>query len=492
MGFGVLGIAQQAIAAQQLALDVTGNNMANATTPGYHGESVDLTENAPAPNAAMPSTLIGNGVTATAVSRATNTFLSASVRNQASAVGYATALTQGLNQVQSIFQEPQNGGLAEMMNQFNQSWLSLSQNPTSLSARQTVIQDGQTLASTFNSMSSYLANEETSVNQNITTQVQQINQLASQLAHLNGEIATVSTSGQQPNDLLDQRGQLLNQLSKLTNINYTTGPANSVDVYIGSHPLVTGEHIYGMTTTQIAVPGTGTAVLTADQPIWQDTGSPVQSQSGSLAGNMALLYNQTVSGSTGGTVASGYLTGYSQKLDALAQGVISTVNTGQANGLNLFGTQSQDTSGKPLPFFNGTSAGTIQVNSVMTPNLIAAVSQPPAGGSFGAGDGSNAAALYTTLTNGTMTIGSSTSTTLSGYYQSLVGHVGLDGQSANNAQTDGQATLTSLQNDLQAVTGVDLNQQSVNMIQEQQSYMAAAKLVATQQTLIQSLLAAVS
>lgn len=492
MGFDILGIAQQALAAQQLALDVTGNNMANATTPGYHVESVNLTENAPSPNASMPSTLIGNGVTATAVTRATNAFLSSSVRNQTSAVGYATALTQGLSQVQNVFQEPQQGGLAEMMNQFDQAWLALSQSPTSLSARQTVMQDGQTLASTMNGMASTLANEETSINQNIGTGVQQVNQLATQVAQLNGQIATVSTSGQQPNDLLDQRGQLLTQLSQLTNISYTAGPADSVDVYIGSHPLVTGEHAYSMSTTQVAVPSTGTSILTADQPIWTDTGAPVQIQSGSLAGNTALLYQQSVSGSAGGPITVGYLASYSQNLDSLAQSLISTVNTAQGNGLNLLGAQSQDASGNPLPFFMGTSAGTIQVNSSMTPGLIAAASQPPAGGTFGPGDGSNAASLYNTLTNGTMAIGSSASATLGGYYESLVGQIGLDGQNANNLQTDGQSTLTSLTNNLQSVTGVDLNQQSVNMIQEQQSYEAAAKLVATEQSIITSLLSAIS
>lgn len=501
MGYDVLGIAAQAIQAQQLALDVTGNNMANATTPGYSVESVALTENAPAPNAAMPSTLIGNGVTATAVTRATNAFLSSSVRNQTSAVGYATALTQGLNQVQNVFQEPQNGGLAEMMNQFNQAWLALSQSPTSLSARQTVLEDGKTLASTFNNMSSALFNEETSINQNIQTQVQQVNQLAGQIGQLNNQIATVSTSGQQPNDLLDQRDQLLNQLSKLTNISYTAGPADAVDVYIGAHPLVTGNKVYQINVAQVGVPassssgssGSGSStIFTAEQPVWADNNSPVQIQSGSLAGNMHLLYNQTVSGSNGSPIAAGYLTGYNQQLDNLANALMSTVNTGQENGLNLSGTQSTTSSGSPLPFFTGTGAGTMAVDSSMSPDLIAAASQPTGTGTFGPGDGSNATSIYNALANGTMTIGSSSSSTLNGYYQSLVGQVGLDGQKANNLQTDGQNTLTSLKNELSGVTGVDLNQQSVNMIQEQQSFEAAAKLIATEQSTIQSLMSAIS
>ncbi len=500
MGFEVLGIASQALAAQQLALDVTGNNMANATTPGYHVESVNLTENAPAPDAVMPTTLIGNGVTATAVTRATNAFLSSSVRNETSAVGYATALTQGISQVQNIFQEPQQGGLAEMMNQFNQSWLTLSQNPTSLSARQSVLQDGQTLASTLNGMSSSLQTEEANVNQNITSQVQQINQLAQQIAQLNGQVATVSTSGQQPNDLLDQRGQLLTQLSQLVQVHYANGPAGSLDVYIGSHPLVTGEQTFQMQ----AQPGPfGNQV-----PTWTDTQTAVQAQSGSLAGNMALLYQLPPHGATG-AASAGYLTSYGQSLDLIAGNLANMVNYYQQQGLNLSGTASTSTGGV-TQFFTGTTAGTIAVNSSMTADQIAAATPAAGTATSGPGNGSNALDLYNALTTGPMfystvptsssppagfvppTSTSSTAPSLASYYQSTVGKVGLDGQNATNQQTDAQNTLTSLNNDLQSVTGVDLNQQSVNMIQEQQSYEAAAKLIAAQQSITQSLLSAVN
>jgi flagellar hook-associated protein 1 FlgK len=490
MGFDVLGIASQALSAQQLALEVTGNNMANATTPGYAAESVDLTENAPAPNAEMPSTIIGNGVTATAVTQATNNFLSTSVNNQTSAVAYATALQQGISQVQNIFEEPQSGGLAEMMNQFSQSWLALSESPTSLSAAESVVQDGQTLASTLNNMSSSLSSEESSVNQNITSQVQQVNQYSSQIAQLNQQIATVSTSGQQPLALIDQRNQLLTELSQLTNISYTSGPANSVDVYIGAHPLVTGEQTYQININTVGVPNSaGTNTFTADQPVWADSGAPVQVQSGSLAGNLALLYQQSISGSTGGPISAGYLTGYGQSLDTLAAQIANTVNSLQESGY----AQSASTP-TGIPFFTDGQAGTtsnitaatITVNPALSPDQVAQSSSPSS-----PGNGSNAETMYNNLTNKVMTIGATT-TTLSGYYQSLVGQVGLDGQNANNLATDGQNTLTSLNNDLQSATGVDLNQQSIDMIQEEQSYEAAAKLVTTQQSVIQSLLSAVS
>jgi flagellar hook-associated protein 1 FlgK len=243
-----------------------------------------------------------------------------------------------------------------------------------------------------------------------------------------------------------------------------------------------------MGVQQISVPSSGAAAFTADQPTWNDTGTAVQIQSGSLAGNIALLYQQSTNGIST-TTTSGYLVGYGQQLDSLAQSLMSTVNQYQESGLNLSGQTTTDSAGQPLPFFSGTSAGTMAVNSAMSPNGIAAASNTA---SSGPGDGSNAAALYNALADGTTTVGSQSNTTLGGYYQSLVGQVGLDGQKAANLETDGQSTLTSLNNSLQAATGVDLNQQSVNMIQEQQSYEAAAKLITTEQSVISSLLSAVS
>jgi len=143
MAFDILNIASRAIAAQQLALEVTGNNMANATTPGYHVESAVLAEAMPSPDPTEPNALVGQGVDVLTVSRATNAFLSRSVRTQQSILGYDQAKSQGLGEVQNIFQEPAPQGLAETMNAFFQSWLTLSENPTSVAAEEGVIQQGQ-------------------------------------------------------------------------------------------------------------------------------------------------------------------------------------------------------------------------------------------------------------------------------------------------------------------------------------------------------------
>lgn len=471
MAFDILNIASRAIAAQQLALEVTGNNMANATTPGYHVESAVLAEAMPSPDPTEPNALVGQGVDVLTVSRAANAFLSRSVRTQQSILGYDQAKSQGLGEVQNIFQEPAPQGLAETMNAFFQSWLTLSENPTSVAAEEGVIQQGQNLSTVFNQMANTLTSQIASVNQNIGNLVTQVNQLATQIAQINQQIVTVGSSQEPPNNLMDQRSALVDQLSKLVNISYAPGPDNTMDIYIGTHPLVSGNQTSTLVTTANA--------LGFNQPSWADTGAPAAITSGTLGGNMALLY--TSSGSSGSPPGNGYLTGYLQSLNNLASAIVTQVNAQFNAGYTTSGTAPSQ------PFFvtTGTTAATIAVTPNLPPSDIAAASSPNS-----PGDGSNAAAIFN-LSQTAESIGSLT-TTYGQYYTTLVGQVGMDGQSAENAANQDQTTLTSLSNALQSSTGVDINQQSVQMIQEQQSYMAAAKLIQTQQSIIQSLLAAVS
>lgn len=469
MPFEVLSIAARALAAQQLALEVTGNNMANATTPGYRKETANTTEMAPSPDAAEPGTIIGNGVEVTSVTRASNAFLSRSVRTQTSLSGQWSAINQGLTQVQNVFQEPSSAGLSETMSAFFKSFQSLSQNPEDLATRQGVIQDGETLAQTFNQMATTLGNQMQSVNQNVGDDITQINQIAHQISQLNQQIATISTSNQPANDLLDQRGALVDKLSKLVNVSYAPGPAESLDVYIGSHPLVTGSATYAITASQ----------NNAGQfsPTWADNGQAVQAQSGDMAGNLTLLNT--------------YLPNYLNQLNTLAKSLADQVNTLQESG---YGSQGTSTNGIPFFTYNsGGAAGSLAVNvtqpsgsttPVLTPDTIGA-----AASANSPGDGSQALAMAN-LQNQTLSI-SGSNTTFNGAYASLVGQVGSDGQNATNQTSQTQSSLTSLKNGLQSETGVDVNQQSVMMIQEEQSYTAAAKMVTAEQSIINSLLQAV-
>ncbi|POB10443.1 flagellar hook-associated protein FlgK [Sulfobacillus sp. hq2] len=479
MSFMMLNIAGRSLSAQQLAMEVTGNNLANATTTGYHNEIANLVETPPIPSSQLNGSLQGQGVSVDAITRASNAFLARSVRTQLGTTGYWQSMNTSLSQIQNVFQEPSASGLSEAMGAFFNAWLTLSQTPSSLSARQAVIDQGKNLASTFNSMANQITGEIQNINQSVVNTVQKINTITSQIAQLNQQISAVTGAGGSANTLLDQRGTLMNQLSQLVNISYTVNPDQSVNIYLGSNALVINQTAHSLMTS---APTTANSV---DQIAFHDNPSQTLNASNGLQnGELAGLL----------TAGNQNLPGYLTSLDALAGDLASAVNAQQEAGYTL----NSATNG-PIFFTSSLSstapvtASTIQVSSTLTSQDVAAAQNPNA-----PGDGSNALTIANMIyqpeispTTGTLDT-TSTGVTFNQFYTNLVGQVGNDGQQASNQFASAQNTLNSLQNAQESATGVDVNEQSAQLIQEQQSYQAAAQLVSVEQSTMASLLAAVS
>ncbi|WP_053960261.1 flagellar hook-associated protein FlgK [Sulfobacillus thermosulfidooxidans] len=466
MSFTILNIAGRSLAAEQLAMEVTGNNMANATTPGYRRETADLVETPPIPSANLNGTLQGQGVSVDAILRAQDAFLSRSVRTQFGSMGYWKSLNTALSQIQNVFQEPSASGLSEAMTNFFNAWLTLSQTPSSLSARQAVLEQGKSLASTFNTMSSELNQEIQNLNNSVTSMVGKINTITTQIAKLNTEIANVTGSGGTANALLDQRGLLMDQLSQLVNISYTVNPDQTVNIYLGSNALVVNQKAYSLSTGPSASPPG------VDQVYWNNTTQPLNSSTGLTNGELAGLLQ------AGGTDIPNYLS----QLNTLAESVANAVNSQQTQGYQLNSNQ-KGSDFFVVPASGIITASNIQVNPQLTIQGIAAASNPNA-----PNDGSNAEAMANLVYDTQSSLGNYT---FSQYYTNLVGQVGNDGQHAETQYNSANATLQALRNARQSATGVDLNQSSAHLIQEQQSYQAAAQLVSVEQTIMTSLLQAV-
>lgn len=458
MGFMMLNIASRALAAQQLALDVTGNNMANATTPGYRAETANLTEAPPQPVVSLQGSELGTGVVVSSVSRANNPFLSRSVRTQLTNQGYWSSTNQALSQIQSLFQEPSASGLQEGMNQFFASWQTLANAPQNQASQESVIQQGNNLAAQFNTMATNITNEMANLSQTAHNQVSQVNTLTAEIAQLNTKIATVTSGGGSANDLLNQRGTLLDSLASLTNITYTLSPTQEVNVYLGSNALVVNGNHYQIGLQQASTAPTnypGNAPLPY-QLTWQSapgaTSVPLTGMNGgALFGTLSALSNN--------------LPAYLGQLNNLASTLSTQVNQTLANAVPPVTTGFFNT----VTSADGASA--IQVAPGLTSSALVSTSNP----------GSGTAALAV----------SQLGSTISPLYTALVGQVGVDGQNATNQSQTAKSTLTSLKNARQSATGVDINQQSALLIQEQQSYTAAATMVSVEQSTLQSLMQAV-
>jgi len=235
----ILSIGSSGINAYRQLLEVTGNNIVNANTAGYVRRDVELSVLGAGGGTTTAQNNTGNGVIVDMVTRASDPILQSQTLNATSESQMQQTLSQGLTQLETSIANPSTN-INTAASSFYNSLQSLAASPTSIPARQTVISTGQQLASEFNSQANYLTTEITTGFNAIQSGLTEVNTLTTQLAKVNLNISQSSTGNQQPNDLLDQRDQLLSQLSQLVGINVTANTNGEVQVRLGndSGPLL--------------------------------------------------------------------------------------------------------------------------------------------------------------------------------------------------------------------------------------------------------------
>jgi flagellar hook-associated protein 1 len=315
----IFGISVSALQAFQAAINATSNNVANASTPGYDLETVDLTEAVPQSNG---SATVGAGVVVAGVSRAYSQAAANQLNTSQSTLGQLTALQSYTSQIDNLF-GTNAGGLSTALQNFYSAWSDVANNPTSTASRQALLGQAQGVATSIQNDSSELNALNTDVNGRITTDVNQINSITTQISALNKQIvvSTGQNGGQAPNELLDQRDQLLSSLSQLVGVTTTTDSNGSLNIFVGNgQPLVLQGQTTALTTVGNQFNASQLEVSTSAL-----NGTPISAgiTSGDLGG---LLSART-------QVINPALNQLGQVATALSQ----TVNSQQAQGLDLKG-----------------------------------------------------------------------------------------------------------------------------------------------------------
>jgi flagellar hook-associated protein 1 FlgK len=244
----ILSIGESALFAAQAQLATTSHNIANAGTPGYTRQVV---QQATAGAQNQGNGFIGQGTTVNSVTRVYDGFLTKQILTaQTSASAYA-AYGSEISQVDNVVGDS-SSGLSPALASFFNGMQDLTANPSADASRQAVISGAQVLAARFNSLSETLNESRNSVNSQITSNVQTINSYATQIASLNAAInAAQGATGQPPNDLLDQRDQIVANLNKIVKVTTLPQDGGGVDVMIGNgQPLVLGNQV----STMVAIP----------------------------------------------------------------------------------------------------------------------------------------------------------------------------------------------------------------------------------------------
>ena len=241
-----LQTALSGLEAAQAAIDTTGQNIANASTPGYSRQTVNLTERSALTIPALSSVTgdgaqFGTGVDITSITRIRDQFLDSQYRAQNSTENGQNTTQTILSQVQAGLNEPSSDGLSTALNQFFQDWNTLASTPGDQGAQQAVMGDGAAVADQLNTMSGQLSTLESQVTQQYDTLTDPTNGAvandANQIAQLNGQIAQAQAAGIDANDLMDQRDNVIDDLSQYSNVNVTTESNGMVNVSFGNAAL---------------------------------------------------------------------------------------------------------------------------------------------------------------------------------------------------------------------------------------------------------------
>jgi flagellar hook-associated protein 1 FlgK len=334
----IFGIDVSALQAFQQAIEVTSNNVANASTPGYDEESIDLSA---APPQQSGGIAIGAGVVVDGVQRAYSQAAAIQLNTSQSSLGQLNALQNYTSQIDNLFGTTA-GGLTSALQTYYSGWSAVADDPASPSARQALLSDATALAANLNSTSSQLQNLNSDVNTRITADVQQINSISTQISNLNTQITQSTGLGQTPNQLLDQRDQLVSNLSQLVGVTTTSNSDGSINVYVGNgQPLVLDQNTYALSTVK-------------------NTFNASQLEVASTASNGNSISSSITSGDLGGLLAARTqaIDPAINQLGQIATAVAQTANTQQAAGLDLNGQLGAPLFSVGAPLATASSANT--------------------------------------------------------------------------------------------------------------------------------------
>ena len=271
MGTNIFNIGVSGLAAAQAGLLTTGHNISNASTPGFNRQQIVQTTNTPQFTGAC---FLGQGTSVQTVQRIYSQFLASQSLSAQARLSELNAYADQVRQIDGMLADP-SAGLSTALSDFFGAAHQVAADPASIPARQSMLSMAQALVGRFQSVDARLNEIRDGVDTQLASTVSDINSYATQIAELNQSIvlAQAAGPGQQPNDLLDQRDQLLAQLSQQARVTTVSEADGSIGVFAGNgQPLVVGTQTFRMTTLQsgedasrlvvgIALPSGGTAAL---------------------------------------------------------------------------------------------------------------------------------------------------------------------------------------------------------------------------------------
>ena len=442
MASDLLSIAASGARAARSALDVTAQNIANASSDGYVRRSLRIEEVSASGGAGRIGDISLSGARVAEIRRNADAFLQGEVRRTSGDLQRANVELSGLQNMESALEQ---SGVFTAIVEFEAVLQQLSSDPVDPSRRAAVVAEASTLANKFNITASGFDAVGDGLRFDAEAEVNDANIIGAELARVNLRLTRAGSGSSDRAALLDQRDQLLERLGGFNSLTTSFAADGTVAVSLGSNPP--------RSFVQGGTAGTLTSATAADGTLsFAVDGQAMTPGSGSLEGASLALTE---------------LASLRQRLDTVAAGIADTVNNAQAAGVALDGTQGQ-------PIFAGTTAGTLRV--VMTGG--AGLATAPAGAAAGSRDDSNLNALRQSLT------ALDPAQQLNGVLFDISSKVA--GRAVTQSALDTIATSARIS--LEQQSGVDLDTEAANLIRFQQAFQASGRAMQAASDIFDTLL----
>jgi flagellar hook-associated protein 1 FlgK len=444
----VFDIARRSLGVYQNAIYVTSHNISNASNPNYSRQRVIFGTEYAEMNGGF---VWGSGVKIDEINRVRDKLNDSQIRLNNQKLAYNQSRSVLLGQLESVFTEPTDLGLASVANEFFNSWSELSVTPNSMALRNNVIQKAEKLSNRINNLREEIDTMKSGILSDFKSKVTSLNSLIAQINDLNQQIIKTSAVGQKPNDLIDKRDQAIDELSKLANISVSYNENDAAMISIGGVFAIDNVNYVQFKITQ----SNGKLQLSTKDG---DT-------SMSLTGGELFALSETYSNT---------IPDYMSQLDGIVNAIYEKVNDEHQKGYTI---DNPPQTG--LKFFESYINGELKINEYILndPKKIAISSD----GTNGNGD---IAVAISELQSAQILNG----TTISEAYSFLVSNLGSDKLNAVEIAEGSELVSAQLEQQRSSVSGVSIDEEMTNLIAYQRSYDASAKLIQVADEMLETIM----
>ncbi len=544
--FAGLNTMVRGISSNKLSLDTVGHNISNAATTGYSRQSVNLAATrGQAVSSIYGDAIVGTGVDATSITRARNVYADKQYWSETATQNYYATKQTNYDKVESVFNDSGNTGIQNTLKEFYSSWSSLSSGASISSNRISVVAKAQSFVTSVKTAAKQMQDQISANYDDMSSDIMKINKLTDQISQLNQNIMTTEANGASANDLRDQRDNMVDELSKYTNLNVYEDSNGMYSVVSNGVSLVNGvnkltlqmsdpiaNNAYGVNDYNIEIKEAGTTFMPANGILkgQQDTiaedktyidglsnisatmmttfnalhqqGSGIDSAASSGlnffgsndmtytwdAANNAVVATATTRAQSASTTAGVTTYSLTKTMDSSKTTSLKGINI--IDAMNV-ANEITATDGQNLIAARTTSgtAGTPTVSGTKTTTVTTFTS----GTMNGTGDGTNAVNISTLFNmDQSNTVDKTTpraigETSINSYYSTITSKLGSNSEDIDDKAKAQDDLVTQIKNWRSSTSGVDWNEELTNMIKFQQGYSACSRCLTTMDEMLDKL-----